>query len=149
MPKALCQSYNVNSANQPKLGAQMNSLTLHGALMGPKCFLRMSQPKGIFPFPTFHKVKGLFLGTPFIFWEKTILMDLKVHYRWTVKHWKRTLADDLSPASVLLWVHRSLKSSPPSGEERRNESEEREWSLQWGHIFSAVSFLSESTCKAG
>lgn len=63
----------------------MNSLTLHGALMVPKCLLHKSQPKGIFPLTTFHKVKGLFLETPYIFWEETVPIDLKAHYRWSVE----------------------------------------------------------------
>lgn len=79
MSKALRQSYNVNSANQPKLGAQMNLLTLHEALMVPKCLRRKSQPKGIFPLTTFHKVKWLFLGTPHIFWEKTLFSLISKH----------------------------------------------------------------------
>lgn len=79
MSKALCQSYNTDSANQPKLGAQMNSLTLHGALMVPKCLLRKSQPKGIFPLTTFHKVKRLILGTPCTFWEETLSSSITKH----------------------------------------------------------------------
>lgn len=72
MSKALHQSYNVNSANQPKLEAQMNLLMLHGVLMVPKCLQCKSQPKGIFPLTTFHNVIRLFLGAPHIFWEKTL-----------------------------------------------------------------------------
>lgn len=40
--------------------------------MVPKCLpLCKSQPKGIFPLATFHKVERLFLEIPCIFWEKT------------------------------------------------------------------------------
>lgn len=126
MPKALCQSYNVNPANQPKLGVQMNSLTLHGALMVPKCLLCKSRPKGILPLTTFHKVKRLFLGTPFIFWGKSNLTDLRVHYRWTTGHCKRTLvATSLLPLCFCgRTVTGNLESSPPLGEEKRDEPRE-------------------------
>ena len=148
MPKALCQSYNVNPANQPKLGVQMNSLTLHGALMVPKCLLCKSRPKGILPLTTFHKVKRLFLGTPFTFWGKSNLTDLRLHYRWTTGHCKRTLACDLSPAFVLLWkdCHGELGIISTTGRRKKG------WiwgDLQWGRVLSAVLFLNESTCKSG
>lgn len=106
MPKALCQSYNVNSANQPKLGAQMNLLTLHGALMVPKCWLCKSRPKGIFPLTTFHKVKRLFLGTSFIFWGKKLSSLISKYITNATGHWKRTLARGLSLAFVLSWIQK-------------------------------------------
>lgn len=69
----------------------MNSLTLHGTLMVPKCLRHKSQPKGILPLTTFYKVKGLFLETPCIFWEETVPIDLKAHYRCQLNTEKESL----------------------------------------------------------
>lgn len=164
MPKALCQSHNANSANQPKLEAQMNSLTLHGALMVPKCLPRKSQPKGIFPLTTFHKVKRLFLGTLRIFWEKTLSLSISKHVTDGLSNTeKEPLLPMPLPAltSVLLvcfcgfgrTVMGNSKSLPHHREKKEGGSGEWEWWLQRSHVLpvgrAEVSILNESTCKAG
>lgn len=95
--------------------------------MVPKCLRHTSQPKGVLPLTTFHKVKGLFLETPSIFWEETVPIDLKAHYRCHLNTEKESLL--LTSFLPLCFcgfgrtVMGNLKSSPLG--KKRNESGER------------------------
>lgn len=106
MPKALCQSYNVNSANQPKLGAQMNSLTLQGALMVPKCLL-MQEPtqRNISTYHISQSKKIIFRYSLYILGKKLSSLISKYITNAT-GHGKRTLARALSLVFVLSWIQK-------------------------------------------
>lgn len=107
----------------------MNSFTLHGALMVPKCLRHKSQPKGILPLTTFHKVKGLFLETPCIFWEETVPIHLKARCRCQLNTEKESLLlTSLLPLCFcgLGRIVMGNSKSSPLGKEKRNDAGERE-----------------------
>lgn len=68
--------------------------------------------------------KIIFRDSSYILGENSIPSDLKAHYRWTIEHWKGTLAPELSPVSVLLWIQKDCEIISTAGRRKK------EWT--WG-----------------